>query len=129
MNEELEKLKEQFRKAEPGSVEQSRIVENMERLRKIALEEEKAAASYEEMSSRIDNSERELEIKTEESKRNKFFKIIELSLTGGTFLLNLFTNKSMLDTILKFEKEDAFSSDATRNVSRNLISDIFRKKK
>ena len=129
LQEQIDELKRQFEKSEPGSVEQQRIVECLDSLYRIGMDEEKNNAAYEEMSVRMDSIEKENELKTEQAKKNNFFRIAEIGVGFGTFVLQLLNNKSVLGTILKFEKTDSFTSDGSRNVSRNLINDMFRSKK
>jgi hypothetical protein len=119
-DEMLELLESQFKKAAPGSQEQARITENIERLLESKRREEKQGADFEEMSLRMDSLESEAEEKKKGALWSNILHTIEVvgGIVGGIFWF-LFNNQAFHET-LDFEKEGTPSSNSFRTIYRNI---------
>ena len=132
MDENLDKvirsLEEQMYKVAPGSEEQRRIAESLERLYKVRLEEEKNNASYEEMSSRMNAMEVEAEEKRKNAVITLIFRGVEVvaGIVGGVVTF-VFYNSVFHET-LDFEERGTPSSNSFRTIYRH-ISDFFSKRR
>lgn len=127
-DEMIGKLEEQFQKAAPGSTEQSRIVESIDRLLQSKREEEKNAASFEEISHRMDT----LESDTEEKRKSMFWSNIFRGIEVGASIIGgiswfVFNNQAFHET-LDFERDGTPSSNVFRTIYRN-ISDFKKRGK
>lgn len=126
-DEMLEILEAQFKKAAPGSQEQARITENIERLLESKRKEEKQGADFEEMSLRMDSLESDEAEKKKSTLWSNILRTIEViaGIIGGIFWF-LFNNQAFHET-LDFEREGTPSSNSFRTIYRNISE--FRNKR
>lgn len=135
LNEELMRQLEELSKADPGSDDARRIIDDFVELQKMAIEKQKMC-----MDADAKNADRELSrekakaeeaAKAEERKNAKKQNIIQAAIQGvgvavtaaGTFLTIAYTNKHVGE-VLKFEKTGNIGS----TVGKSLLGSIFRKK-
>ena len=119
--EELEKLREQFRKASPGSKEQESITEQMCKMHDAELKEVRDNASFEEMSAKIEALEREKALAEKEAKHKKIFSWISLVATTVPVVIGLCFNRATSRDFMNLETTGSITSkavQATNNVDR-----------
>lgn len=135
LNEELERQLEELGKAQPGSEDARRIVDDFVALQKLSLEKQKMAIDAEKQDAdrelTREKAEAEIKAKEEERKAVKKQNIVQAVIQGvgvaataiGTFLGIAYTNKQISE-VLKFEENGYISS----TVGKSLLGSVFRKK-
>ena len=106
VSEQIKMLEEQLPKAVPGSPEQERIVDSLNKLYKVQLEEQRDNASFEEMGNKLDNMEEELKLKKKQT-------ILQAANVGLSALGHAIT---VIATVGMFNKELYFGETGIPNV-------------
>ena len=126
LNEALQKQLEELNKAQPGSEDAQKIVDDFVQLQRLAIEKQKA-----DLDLAREKAEAEVAAKEEDRKIAKKQNIIQAVIQGagvmltaaGTFLGIAYTNKHVGE-VLKFEQSGYVGS----TVGKSLLGSIFRKK-
>ena len=135
LNEALQKQLEELNKAQPGSEDAQKIVDDFVQLQRLALEKQKMEIEAEKQKADLDlareKAEAEVAAKEEDHKIAKKQGILQAVIQGagimltaaGTFLGIAYTNKHVGE-VLKFEQSGYVGS----TVGKSLLGSIFRKK-